>query len=147
MHMKSISVYLTFAGNTENAFNFYQKILGGKLELFRYKDMPESNKLSESDQNKIMHVSLVLPNNHTIMASDKIDSMPSCNDYKFIIGNNFSISMDFESEDEAKKVFKALSDGGTITMPLQKTFWNAYFGMLIDKFGVQWMFNHDYSQT
>jgi PhnB protein len=59
-------------------------------------------------------------------------------------GDNFSISLDTESEEEATRLFNGLSEGGQVTMPLEKTFWNAYFGMFTDKFGIQWMVNYDY---
>jgi PhnB protein len=62
------------------------------------------------------------------------------------IGNNFSISINTGSEDEANNLFNGLSAGGQVTMPLQKTFWGAYFGMFTDQFGIQWMVNYDYNQ-
>jgi PhnB protein len=59
-------------------------------------------------------------------------------------GNNFSISVNADSEDEATKIFNGLSAGGNVTMPMEKTFWGAYFGMFTDKYGIQWMVNYDY---
>ncbi len=145
--MQAVSVYLTFKGNAEEAFNFYQQALGGNLETHRFKDMPEGDKLPEADQNKVMHTSLTLPNGQIIMASDTIESIPECRSQELVAGNNFTISITPENEAEADKLFAALSAGGTISMPLQKTFWNAYFGMLTDKFGIQWMVNYEYPQS
>jgi PhnB protein len=94
-----------------------------------------------------MHTSLTLPNGQIIMASDTIDSIPECRSQELVAGNNFTISITPDNEAEADKLFAALAAGGTISMPLQKTFWNAYFGMLTDKFGIQWMVNYDYPQN
>jgi len=143
--MKALNIYLTFNGNSEEAFNFYHSALGGKLEAYRFKDMPDGDKLPVNDQNKIMHVSLTLTNNLVLMASDSIESMPGCP--KVNPGNNFSISIHPDNEAEADKLFAALSTGGNISMPMQKTFWNAYFGTFTDKFGIQWMINYEYPQA
>ena len=77
------------------------------------------------------------------MASDFVPN-PDCP--SFTKGSDFALSINADSEAEADKVFKALSEGGEIKMPMQKTFWNAYFGMFIDKFGISWMMNYDYEQ-
>ena len=97
--MQAVSVYLTFKGNTEEAFNFYHQILGGNLEIHRFKEMPGGEKLSEADQSKVMHTSLTLPNGQIIMASDTIDSMPECRSQAFVAGNNFTISIVPDSEE------------------------------------------------
>jgi PhnB protein len=144
--MKAINPYLNFNGTTEEAFNFYKSVFGGTFAtIARMKDvppMPEMENLSESDQEKIMHISLVLPNGTVLMASDILESMEDT----FKEGSNFNLSINTENENEATTIFNGLSEGGTITMPLDKTFWGAYFGMCRDRFGIHWMVNYDYNQ-
>jgi len=138
--MAAVNPYLMFNGNCEEAFLFYKSVFGGEFPYIgRYKDAPaeESEKLSEEQQNRIMHVSLPIGNT-ILMASD---SHPRYGDVGF--GDNFSISINAESTDEADRIFNGLSAGGKIEMPLNKTFWGAYFGMFKDKFGVNWMVNFD----
>jgi len=138
--MAAVNPYLMFNGNCEEAFLFYKSVFGGEFPYIgRYKDAPaeEGEKLSEEQQNRIMHVSLPIGNT-ILMASD---SHPRYGDVGF--GDNFSISINAESTDEADRIFNGLSAGGKIEMPLNKTFWGAYFGMFKDKFGVNWMVNFD----
>lgn len=135
--MLRIDPYITFPGTAEEAMNFYKTIFGGEFTSFqRFKDMPGQN-IPANDQNKIMHVSLPIGKDNCLMACDAIESMSS----KPVIGNSFQLCLSPESEDQATTLFHKLSAGGTITMPLEKTFWNAYFGMCIDKFGIKWMIN------
>lgn len=141
--MATINPYLNFEGNTEEAFNFYKSVFGGEfLTLQRFKDTPESGKVPANEREKIMHVALPIGKGNILMATDALESMGQ----KLTFGNNFFISINAESEAEATKLFNGLSEGGTIEMPLQKTFWNAYFGMFKDKFGIKWMVNYDYNQ-
>ena len=137
--MKSINPYLNFPGNTEEAFNFYKKVFGGDFVggINRFKDTPDAGKLNAADQEKVMHIGLQMGNGNYLMATDALESMG----FKVAFGNNFYISIDAESKEEADKLFKGLSDGGKIEMPMKDEFWGAYFGMLTDKFGVQWMIN------
>ncbi len=138
--MKSINPYLNFAGNTEEAFNFYKKVFGGEFPggIYRFKDTPEAEKLNDTDKEKVMHVALPMGTSNMIMATDALESMGQ----KLTNGNNFYISIDAENKEEADKLFKGLSDGAKIEMEMQDAFWGAYFGMLTDKFGVQWMINY-----
>jgi PhnB protein len=94
--------------------------------------------MSPEDQEKFMHISLTTSNGHTLMATDALESMGQ----KLIFGNNFHICIQAESEAEADKFFNGLSEEGKIEMPMNKTFWGAYFGMCEDKFGVRWMINY-----
>ena len=145
--MTTVNPYLTFNGNCEEAFNFYKSAFGGeffpivRLKDVPSKDMPSRQPMSESEGEKIMHVSLPIGQGTVLMGSDKPETFGP-----LTIGKNFSISIRPESEEEATNLFNGLSVGGQITMPLQKTFWNAYFGMFTDKFGIQWMVNYDYNQ-
>lgn len=140
--MPTLNPYLNFPGNTEEAFNFYKSIFGGDFAggIFRFKDTPEAEKLSPADQEKIMHVALPIGKVNMLMATDALESMGQ----KVTPGNNFHLSVETESKDEANKIFKGLSSGGKVTMPMADMFWGAYFGMLTDKFGIQWMVNYTY---
>ena len=141
--MATLNPYLNFQGNTEEAFNFYKSVFGGEfVTLQRFKDTPEADKVPANEQDKIMHVSLAIGQGTILMATDALDSMRQT----LVVGNNFSLSIGTESEEEANKLFNGLSAGGEITMPLGKIFWGAYFGMFTDKFGIQWMVNYDYNQ-
>ncbi len=141
--MASIHSYLNFNGNCEEAFLFYQSVFGGEFAyLGRFKDMPSEQPIPDEMKEKIMHVSLPISKETTLMGSDVMEGMGS----KFEMGNNFSLSLNTGSEEEAQRLFNALSAEGIVTMPLQKTFWGALFGMLVDKFGINWMVNYDYEQ-
>ena len=141
--MAQINPYLTFNGNCEEAFNFYKSVFGGEFPYIgRFKDMPDSENMPEVAKNLIMHVSLPVSNGHVLMGSDSSEAFGQST----IIGNNISVSINAQSEDEAHKLFNGLSAGGKVTMPLEKTFWGALFGMFTDKFGINWMVNYDYEQ-
>ena len=136
--MATVNIYLTFNGNCEEAFQFYKSVFGGEFSYIgRFKDMPpgEGGKFSPGDENRIMHVSLPISKETILMGSDTGGEWAS----RFLQGNNFTISVTTSSKDEADKLFGGLSAGGNVTMPMAKTFWAAYFGMLIDKFGINWM--------
>ncbi|HYF33489.1 MAG TPA: VOC family protein [Chitinophagaceae bacterium] len=137
--MKSIDIYLHFNGNSEKAMNFYKKVLGGEFtNVQRYKDIPGSEKMNEDDKEKMIHISLKVSEQITLMASDTVTQMEG----RMNFGNNFHICVQAANEKEADKLFNALSEDGKIEMPMNKTFWGAYFGMCVDKFGIQWMINY-----
>ena len=137
--MVTINPYLNFAGTTEEAFTFYKSVFGGDFKfLQRFKDTPEAPKVPDKEKEMIMHVALPVGKGNTLMATDALESMGQ----KLNFGNNIYLSIEAESKEEAKKIFNGLSTGGKITMPLQDTFWGAYFGMLKDKFGILWMVSH-----
>ena len=139
--MISANPYLNFKGNTEEAMKFYRSVFGGEFTTFqRFKDSPGYEKMPENEWNKIMHASLPLGSN-ALMATDTLESMGQST----IAGNNFYISISTESEEETDRLFKKLSAGGEIEMPVNKTFWGAYCGMCRDKFGIQWILNYDLS--
>jgi PhnB protein len=136
-----IHPYLNFHNKTEEAFRFYEKALGGKLtEVHRFGSMPAQDgfELTPEQKNLVMHVGLELPGGEMIMASDMIAGMGP----KRVEGNNISISVHPDSRQEADRVFNALAQGGTITMPIADQFWGDYFGSLTDRFGVNWMVNY-----
>lgn len=128
-----LTPYLIFSsGNCEEALKFYEKVLGGTTgHISRYADAPEDQK--SMDPRKIMHTHFAVEGNVLFMASDgPVDAIDS---------GMVSLSLNFADADKIQQVFTDMSDGGTITMPLQDTFWGATFGMLKDKYGVKWMFN------
>jgi PhnB protein len=130
-----LNIYLYFNGNAEEAMNFYRNALGGNIvTISRYGDAPMPS--SDNWKNKVMHGVLNAAGT-TIFFSDSNEG----HDVKF--GDNFSVSLNFQSEDEIDEAFAAISAGGKITMPLADQFWGAKFGMCLDKFGVNWMFNWD----
>lgn len=145
--MATINPYLTFAGNCEEAFLFYQSVFGGEFPYMgRFKDMPPTEgqpPVPESEGNKIMHVCLPIGKETVLMGSDSSEAFGQVT----IMGNNCSISINADSVEEADKLFNGLSAGGQITMPMNKTFWGAYFGMFTDKFGIHWMVNFDEPQA
>ena len=140
--MATVNIYLTFNGNCEEVFKFYQSVFGGEIPYMgRFKDMPpgEDSKLKPGEENRIMHVSLPISKETMLMGSDTGGEWAS----GYSQGNNFSISITADSKEEAEKLFKGLSAGGKVTMPLGKTFWSECFGMLTDKFGINWMMSFD----
>jgi PhnB protein len=129
--MKAINPYLNFNGQTREAMTFYAKNLGAKLEIQSFKDAG----IPGPDENRTMHAKLA-KGSLVIMASDTPMSMPAVNQ-----GNNIWISVDCTNVAEIEKLFAAFSEGGRVTMPLADQFWGAKFGMIVDKYGVGWMFN------
>lgn len=131
--MASINVDLVFNGNCNEAFDFYKSVFGGEYSYFgKYKEMPSKDHKKFAAQDDI---SLQISKETCLMGHDYIEGFGN----KIIFGNNFSLSIDTESKEEADKLFGALSEGGKVTMPMENTFWNAYFGLFSDKFGINWM--------
>jgi len=142
--MTKLNTYLNFAGNTEQAFNFYKSVFGGEFKsVVRFKDFPmEGVDIPKEEENKIMHIALPVGKD-VLMASDSIESLGQ----KLIQGNNVYISLHPESKEEADRIFNALSAGGTIEMPIADQVWGDYYGSFKDKFGVLWMVNFSYPKT
>ena len=129
--MKSLTTYLTFDGTCRAAMTFYANCLGAELQL---SPMSEAPGVPPSD--RIMHARLT--KGHTqLMASDSMHGV------LLKEGTNFSIAIECDSAEEIEALFAALGEGGQVTMPLADAFWGARFGMLVDKFGTQWMFNFE----
>lgn len=141
--MSRTSTYLNFPGCTEEAFNFYKKVFLTEFHgngIQRFGDIPPVEgqpPLSEDDKKLILHVELPILGGHILMATDAPESMG----FKVMTGNNIHINLEPDSRIETKRLFDALSEGGTITMPLQDMFWGAYYGSCTDKYGINWMFN------
>lgn len=134
-----LNPYLNFKGNTEEAFQFYKSVFGGDyLGVIRYKDMPMPGApVSKADENKIMHIALPV-GDQVLMATDVIAPWDS----KFVIGTNTYITINPDSRADADRIFKALSTGGQVEMPMGDQPWGAYYGSFKDRFGVQWMINY-----
>ena len=141
--MAQFNPYLHFAGNTEEAFNFYKSAFGGEFTKFiRYKDLPQSDehKLPEEHLDKIMHVILPLGKDNILMGSDVIMKRDG---EKFTFGDNFHLAISAESKEEADNLYNTLSMQGKIEMPIAESPWGSYFAMFRDKFGVQWTIDFD----
>ena len=130
--------YVSFNGNTEEAFNFYKSALEGKItNVQRFSDSPYGGQMADADKNKVMHIALEAPHGIRLMGNDHLDFMGG----PFVAGNNFSLSLHPDSDELADKLFANLSAGGTVTVPMSKAPWGDYFGMFTDKFGIKWMIN------
>jgi len=140
--MARTSTYLNFQGTTETAFRFYASVFRTEFAapIMRMKDVPAAPgmpALSDAEADFVLHVELPIVGGHALMGTDALESMG--HEVKF--GNNVSINLQPDTRRETERLFAALGDGGSVTMPLQDMFWGDYFGALVDKFGVQWMFN------
>ena len=130
-----LNPYLFYQDTCEAAFNFYAKVLGGKIDaLLRSSDAPAEMPAAPGREKTIMHARMSLPDGSVLMASDA----PPEHVQK---PQGFSISLTFTDVADAERKFNALADGGTVTMPFGKTFWAKGFGMCVDKFGTPWMVN------
>ena len=134
--MLKLNPYLNFNGNTEEAFNFYKSVFGGEFRmLMRFKDTPEAGNIPVDARNQIMHVALPLGKDNVLMGTDAPESMG----FGLKVGNNVHIAIHTESREEADILFKGLSAGGNVQMPMADMFWGDYYGAFTDKFGIQWM--------
>lgn len=141
--MSRTSTYLNFPRNTEAAFQFYRSVFGGEFGgagISRFGDMPQAEgmpSLATGDEQLILHIELEILGGHVLMGTDAPETMG----FQLNFGNNISLNLEPDTRSETIKLFEALSEGGTITTPLQEMFWGAYFGSCIDRFGIQWTFN------
>jgi PhnB protein len=138
--MAKYTVYLNFDGETEAAFNFYKSVFGGEFEaLNRFSEIP-GGQVPPDEANRVMHVALPLNASFTLQGADIMPSMG----HVLTVGNNTYVSIEPDSKAEADRLFSGLSAGGKIEMAMADTFWWAYFGAFMDKFGIQWMINFNY---
>lgn len=129
----TLTPYIMFNGTCEEALNFYAKALNGEVkELHRFEGSPAQS--MSADGQKVMHA-IFTAGDFQLMASDGKENEA--------VGGMVHLSLNFTDAQQIAKAFEGLSEGARITMPLQDTFWGATFGMLTDKFGVNWMFNQD----
>lgn len=129
-----INAYLTFNGNCEEAFKFYEKLLGGKIEaMITHEGTPAAAQTPPEWLKKIIHARMTI-GNAVLMASD---APPA----RYSKPHGFSINIGVTSVQEAERIFSTLAENGTVHMPLGETFWAERFGMLTDRFGIPWMLN------
>jgi len=139
--MAHVSIYLNFMGNAEDAFNYYKKVFKTEFSapIMRMGELPAqpgAPTFSDADKKKVMHVALPILGGTEIMASDMLESMG----HKLVEGNNVTISLNPDSKQEADRLYKELSAGGTDGVAPHDEFWG-YWGTCKDKFGIRWMFN------
>lgn len=129
-----LNTYLVFNGQCEEAFKFYEQVLGGKITgMFTHAGTPAATQVPPEWLNKIMHVNLKVGDS-SLMGSD---SPPD----RYKQPKGFSVNIAVQDPAEAERIFHALAEGGTIGMPIQQTFWAERWGMVIDRFGIPWMVN------
>ncbi|MFT4114654.1 VOC family protein [Silvibacterium sp.] len=130
-----LHVHLTFPGNCEEAFRFYERVLGGTLSfLIRYGDSPAAVGAPAEFKDKVLHANIDVQN-------DALSGADSWESHAARPANNFTLALEYSEVAEIERVFAALAEGGTVTLPLQQTFWTTHFGMLTDRYGVPWMLN------
>jgi len=132
--MKEMITYLNFDGNAAEAMAFYARCLKGDLQMMRFSE--STIEFPSGAENRVMHAK-ISTGSAVLMASD---TMPGIVQQK---GTNFHICLNSESLGETERLFRELGENGKITMPLQQTFWGARFGMVVDQFGISWMFNFE----
>jgi len=139
MSIRKLNPYLNFDGTAEQAIQLYQSALGAKVEsIQRFGDIRGGSPAPEN-KNRVIHALLQLGEG-TLMISDSQPGVPVSP------GSNTHVCLDFSDPADLTKKFQALAAGGKVTMPLQDTFWGAKFGMLVDAYGINWMFNCDLKQ-
>src|SRR6266508_3040460 len=132
--MIKVNPYLAFDGRCKEAFEFYETLLGGKITgLFPHAGTPAEGSVPPEWRDKIMHVTLAVGNS-ILMGSDAPPEH-----YKPSQG--FSVNISVDNPADAELIFAALSENGTVRMPIQQTFWALRFGMVTDRFGIPWMIN------
>lgn len=138
-----VSTYVNFAGNTEAAFTFYKHVFRSEFinGIQRFGEIPTDPSqppMPESVKKMVLHIELPILNGHILMGTDA----PQEFGMTVVKGNNMHINLEPDSREEASRLFDELSVGGTIEMPLQDTFWGAYYGSFQDQFGINWMINY-----
>ena len=132
--MKKLNPHLSFKGDCETAFRFYERVLGGKiLMIMSYGDSPLAGQVAPEWSGKVLHATLEL-DGQTLMGADATPD-------RYQKPQGFSIAVNVTDKAEAERVFRDLSEGGVVEMPLQGTFWAERFGMLTDRHGIPWMIN------
>ena len=134
-----LNVYLTFEDNCREVFDFYRSVFGGEYLIIQtFGDGPSDMGILDSERDRIMHATISIGDSF-LMGSDSASSFAP----PPTVGDNFSLSYTSSSREEADEFFARLSAGGTVTMPLQETFWGSYFGSCTDKFGINWQLDYE----
>jgi len=139
--MRTINPWINFNGNAEEAFNFYKSVFGGQFaKVVRFKDLSSAEfQVPENEANKIMHIALPLGKHNVLMANDVPEFMGPTNENE----NRSKILVNAESREEADRIFKGLSAGGTVEGPIGESPWGTYAGMFRDKYGIEWIVDFD----
>ncbi len=124
-----LNPYLTFLGNAEEAMRFYGEVLGGDVAVSTFREFG-------MDADGVMHASLTTPAGFTLFASDTMEAMPPV-----VAGNNIQLSLSGDDEESLRGYWNALAADGQVMMPLEKQMWGDIYGMLADKYGIQWHVN------
>lgn len=133
--MTTLSPYINFNGNAEEAFNFYRSVFGGEFtSIIRFKDLESAEfPVAENEANKIMRI--VLPiGGSSLIANDVPEALGRVSENE----NRSKIAVSVESREEADRIFTGLSEGGTVEMPMDESPWGTYFAMFRDKYGIEW---------
>jgi PhnB protein len=133
-----LNPYIGFDGDARQAMEFYQQVFGGDLRMNTFAEFGQAD---SPDANKIMHAQLETTAGYTLMASDAPTGMPIDS------GSRISVSLSGEDADELRGYWEKLSDGGNVTMPLEKQMWGDEFGMCTDRFGINWLVNISQPQS
>jgi PhnB protein len=137
-----VTTYLNFPRTAEAAFTHYRTVFGTELAgpIARFGDTaspPGQPPMPEADKSLVIHIALPILGGHVLMGTDAPESMG----FTLTPGNNVYINLEPDTRVEADRLFAGLAEGGTVETPLQEMFWGGYFGSLVDRFGIQWMFN------
>lgn len=140
--MATVSIYLNFMGNAEEAFNFYKSVFRTDFAgpIMYLKDVPPpagKTEWSEQEAKSVMHAMMPILGGTMIMGTDMLESM----EHKLVVGNNITINLETDTKEEADRLFQALSEGGSDIAPMREEFWG-YWGCCLDRFGIRWMFNY-----
>lgn len=143
--MTTVNIYLTFNSNCEEAFTFYKSVFGGEFQYIgRYGEMPPQQDIPsvpENAKNKIMHITLPISKETMLMGNDDLNDLGSPLTY-----DSFTILIHTDTKEEADRLFTKLVQGGTATMLMKETFWDSYYGMITDKFGIHWKITADLAE-
>jgi PhnB protein len=128
----NVQPYLAFEGRCDEAIEFYKRAIGGKVEmLMRFKDAPDQSMVTPGNKDKVMHAALRAGDDMILMSDGRCTGSPNF--------NGIALALSAANDADAERIFNALAEGGSVNMPMAKTFFASRFGMLSDKFGVGWM--------
>ena len=136
-----VNTYLNFQGQTEEAFTFYAQTFGTEISMLScFSDMPAGGpgELPAKEIDLVMHAELPIMAGHVLMATDMLRSMG----HETRIGNNTTICLEVDGREEADRLYGALSEGGSEGSPMADMPWGAYWGVILDRYGIRWMVNH-----
>jgi PhnB protein len=135
--MQLVHVYINFPGTTDEAFKLYESVFGTRtIARMTFGEVPWGPKAADDVKGKVMHAQLPITEAVHLMASDFVEGVSPG---RFVRGNDFHVSIVAKDKAEADRAFQLLSEGGQVNMPLGNAPWGPYFGMCVDRFGVQWM--------